>query len=118
MSFRNYTAEGIAIASACHARGVPVLAITDGPLSPLKRVARVCLEIGDDGRKPFRSLVEPMCLAQALVVSVGHLRSPPARQAAATNALTSTTLKRALGVRRPPDTKGPRHARRPEGGQR
>lgn len=72
VSFRNYTAEGVAIASACHARGVPVLAITDGPLSPLKRLARVCLEIGDDGRTPFRSLVEPMCLAQALVVSVGH----------------------------------------------
>ncbi|HET9047277.1 MAG TPA: MurR/RpiR family transcriptional regulator [Casimicrobiaceae bacterium] len=72
VSFRNYTAEGVAIATACHARGVSVLAITDGPLSPLKPIARVCLEIGDDGRKPFRSLVEPMCLAQALVVSVGH----------------------------------------------
>ncbi|MET0204574.1 MAG: MurR/RpiR family transcriptional regulator [Casimicrobiaceae bacterium] len=72
VSFRNYAAEGVAIAAACHARGVPVLAITDGPLSPLKQSARICLEIGDDGRKPFRSLVEPMCLAQALVVSVGH----------------------------------------------
>ena len=72
VSFRNYAAEGVDIASACHARGVPVIAITDGPLSPLARSARVCLEIGDDGRQPFRSLVEPMCLAQALVVSVGH----------------------------------------------
>lgn len=72
VSFRNYTAESVEIADACHARGVPVLAITDGPLSPLKRSARVCLEIGDDGQPPFRSLVEPMCLAQALVVSVGH----------------------------------------------
>ena len=72
VSFRNYTAEAVGIAAACHARGVPVLAITDGPLSPLKKSARVCLEIGDDGRQPFRSLVEPMCLAQALVVSVGH----------------------------------------------
>jgi DNA-binding MurR/RpiR family transcriptional regulator len=72
VSFRNYTAESVNIAAACHARGVRVLAITDGPLSPLKKNARICLEIGDDGRQPFRSLVEPMCLAQALVVSVGH----------------------------------------------
>lgn len=72
VSFRNYATDAVAIAAACHARGVPVLAITDGPLSPLKRSAQVCMEIGDDGRKPFRSLVEPMCLAQALVVSVGH----------------------------------------------
>lgn len=72
VSFRNYTTEGVQIAAACHARAVPVVAITDGPLSPLKPSARVCLEIGDDGRQPFRSLVEPMCLAQALVVSVGH----------------------------------------------
>jgi DNA-binding MurR/RpiR family transcriptional regulator len=72
ISFRNYMVEGVDIAAECHARGVPVIAITDGPLSPLKRSARVCLEIGDDGRQPFRSLVEPMCLAQALVVSVGH----------------------------------------------
>lgn len=72
VSFRNYTAEGVAIATDCHARNVPVLAITDGPLSPLKRVARVCLEIGDDGGKAFRSLVEPLCVAQVLVVSVGH----------------------------------------------
>jgi DNA-binding MurR/RpiR family transcriptional regulator len=72
VSFRNYTPEAVEIAAACHARGVSVLAITDGPLSPLKKIARVCLEIGDDGRHPFRSLVEPMCVAQALVVSVGH----------------------------------------------
>jgi DNA-binding MurR/RpiR family transcriptional regulator len=72
ISFRNYTTEAVDIAVACHARGVPVVAITDGPLSPLRPSARVCLEIGDDGRQPFRSLVEPMCLAQALVVSVGH----------------------------------------------
>jgi DNA-binding MurR/RpiR family transcriptional regulator len=72
VSFRNYAADGVDIAAACHTRSVPVVAITDGPLSPLKRSARVCLEIGDDGRQPFRSLVEPMCLAQALVVSVGH----------------------------------------------
>ncbi|MEO5765127.1 MAG: MurR/RpiR family transcriptional regulator [Casimicrobiaceae bacterium] len=72
ISFRNYAPESVEIAAASHARGVPVIAITDGPLSPLRPHSRVCLEIGDDGRRPFRSLVEPLCLAQALVVSVGH----------------------------------------------
>jgi len=72
ISFRNYAPEAVEIAAASHARGVPVIAITDGPLSPLRPHARVCLEIGDDGRRPFRSLVEPLCLAQALVVSVGQ----------------------------------------------
>ena len=85
ISFRNYTAECIDIATACHARGVPVLAITDGPLSPLKKTSRVSLEIGDDARQPFRSLVEPICLAQALVVGVGHRMADHARARRRTN---------------------------------
>jgi hypothetical protein len=28
--------------------------------------------LGDDSTQPFRSLVGPMCVAQALVVSTGH----------------------------------------------
>ena len=42
------------------------------PLSPLKPAADVCFELGDDSTRPFRSLVAPLCLAQALVVSTGH----------------------------------------------
>jgi DNA-binding MurR/RpiR family transcriptional regulator len=34
--------------------------------------ADVCFELGDDSSRPFRSLVAPLCLAQALVVSTGH----------------------------------------------
>jgi DNA-binding MurR/RpiR family transcriptional regulator len=52
---------------------VPVIAITDGPLSPLVEPARVCFELAVDSAKPFRSLVAPLCLAQALVMSTGHL---------------------------------------------
>jgi DNA-binding MurR/RpiR family transcriptional regulator len=72
VSFRNYTPETVDIAQGCHDRGVPVIAITDTPLSPLVRAATVAFELGDDSSRPFRSLVEPLCLAQALVVSVGH----------------------------------------------
>ena len=72
ISFRNYSPEVIELAADCRKRGVPVVAITDTPLSPLRRVATACFELGDDSNKAFRSLVEPMCLAQALVVSLGH----------------------------------------------
>lgn len=72
VSFRNYSEETLEVAAECHARGVPVLAVTDGPLSPLVHHAAVCLEVDDDQTRPFRSLVPPMCLAQALVVSLGQ----------------------------------------------
>lgn len=72
VSFRNYTPEVIEVAHAAHARGVAVIALTDSPLSPLARAATLSFVFGDDGRQPFRSLVEPIVLAQALVIAVGH----------------------------------------------
>jgi DNA-binding MurR/RpiR family transcriptional regulator len=72
VSFRNYTPEVIEIAHTAHARGVSVIAVTDSPLSPLARAATLSFVFGDDGRQPFRSLVEPIVLAQALVIAVGH----------------------------------------------
>jgi DNA-binding MurR/RpiR family transcriptional regulator len=71
-SFRNYTPAVVETALAGRARGVLVIAITDSALSPLKPAADVCFELGDDSTRPFRSLVAPLCLAQALVVSTGH----------------------------------------------
>jgi len=91
-SFRNYSPDVIEAAQSCHARGVPVIAITDGALSPLVAPARVCFQLSDDSDKPFRSLVAPMCLAQALVVSTGHqLAERPARASAARATPTATT---------------------------
>jgi DNA-binding MurR/RpiR family transcriptional regulator len=72
VSFRNYTAETVEIAADCRGRGVSVVAITDSPLSPLAAAASVCFDLGEDSGRAFRSLVEPLCLAQSLVVSVGH----------------------------------------------
>lgn len=81
-SFRNYSPEVVDVAARARALGVHVIAITDGPLSPLKASAHVCLELANDSFKPFRSLVAPLCLAQALVVSVGHqLAEKPSGQA-------------------------------------
>ncbi len=71
-SFRNYTPAVVETALACRARGVAVIAITDSALSPLKPAADICFELGDDSTRPFRSLVGPLCFAQALVVGTGH----------------------------------------------
>jgi DNA-binding MurR/RpiR family transcriptional regulator len=71
-SFRPYAPAVIDTALACHRRGAAVVAITDSALSPLKPAARVTFELRDDSERPFRSLVGPLCLAQALVVSIGH----------------------------------------------
>ena len=83
-SFRNYTPAVVETALACRARGVSVVAITDSALSPLKPAADICFELGDDSSKPFRSLVAPLCLAQALVVSIGQQLpakpQPPSRR--------------------------------------
>jgi DNA-binding MurR/RpiR family transcriptional regulator len=86
ISFRNYTGEVVEIADACRRRGAAVIAITDSKLSPLTRVATLSFAIGDDGGTAFRSLVEPIVLAQSLVVAVGHRllaeRAPPRRASA------------------------------------
>jgi DNA-binding MurR/RpiR family transcriptional regulator len=85
-SFRNYSPDVIKAATDCHTRGIRVVAITDGPLSPLKQVADICFDLGDDSSRPFRSLVAPLCLAQALVVSTGHyLADKPPRKTARNN---------------------------------
>jgi DNA-binding MurR/RpiR family transcriptional regulator len=71
-SFHAYSQEVLDAAAAVHARGVPVVALTDSALSPLKPSATVCFELGESSQQAFRSLVAPMCLAQALVISAGH----------------------------------------------
>lgn len=72
VSFKNYTPEVVEVAQACKTRKVPIVAITDNALSPLVRTASVCFQIEDKTSTPFRMLVAPMCLAQALVVALGE----------------------------------------------
>ena len=72
VSFRNYSPEVIELAAECFRRSITVIVITDSPVSPLAQSATVAFDLGDASDRPFRSLVEPLCLAQALVVSVGY----------------------------------------------
>jgi DNA-binding MurR/RpiR family transcriptional regulator len=69
-SFRSYTREVVEAAELAHTQGAAVIAITDQAVSPLAKFARVTLLVGDDPTVQFRSLVAPLCAAQALVMAL------------------------------------------------
>ena len=95
-SFHSYSPEVVDAAAAAQARGIAVIAITDSALSPLKPSARVCFELGPASDRAFRSLVAPLCLAQALVVTAGHhLAEAPDKRKAKTSATRSRNGARA-----------------------
>ena len=71
ISFNPYASETADMAALAVEQGVPLLAITDGPLSPLADLASVCLEVRDPELHGFRSLTASMCLAQSLAVGLG-----------------------------------------------
>ena len=72
ISFRPYSEEVVGIVAQARKAGVPLVAITDSPLSPLALNADLTLEIAGDEGRAFRSLVAPMCLAQSLMLALGH----------------------------------------------
>ena len=71
-SFKNYSPQVIEAAALARDSGLSVVAITDHALSPLLASASVGFRLGAGSNTSFRSLVSPLCLAQALVVSAGH----------------------------------------------
>lgn len=72
VSFRDYSPDVVAVVDAAAIRGVPVVAITDSPLSPLAGPAKACFEIPGSAERAFRSLVAPIALAQSIVIALGH----------------------------------------------
>jgi len=70
VSFRFYAREAVDVAEDASNRGIPILAITDSTLSPLAKGARVLFTVPEHEYTFSRSLAAPMCLAQALVVSL------------------------------------------------
>lgn len=72
VSFAPYSPETLAVTEAALKAGASIIAITDGPLSPLAPLARICLEVEEAEVESFRSLSACMCLALTLVVSLGH----------------------------------------------
>lgn len=73
ISFHPYTPQVVEIVANRNKQGVPIIAITDSALSPLALESSVAFHIREPEPRPFRSLVAPMCLAQTLIVSLGHV---------------------------------------------
>jgi DNA-binding MurR/RpiR family transcriptional regulator len=70
VSFRFYATETVNIVEDAQSRGVPILAITDSTLSPLAKGAKALFTVPEHEYLFSRSRAAPMCIAQALLVSL------------------------------------------------
>ena len=60
-------------ARALSARGVPIIAITDGPLSPIAPLADTLVAVSVPGIGPFDSSVPTVALMELLVAEVAQV---------------------------------------------
>ena len=72
ISFKPYAPETMEVCRHASDHGAPIVALTDGPLSPLVPLATVAFEVEDARVRGFRALTASMCLAVSLVVSLGQ----------------------------------------------
>jgi DNA-binding MurR/RpiR family transcriptional regulator len=70
ISFRNYYPDTARVFPELVARRVPAISITDSVLSPIVEGAKVVFEIQDMPEPALRTMVAPMCLVQALAISL------------------------------------------------
>lgn len=70
ISYHPYADESLQTAKAAFEKKVPILLITDSPLSPIATYASVCLCVKEAEVHSFRSLTATMCLVQALAISL------------------------------------------------
>jgi DNA-binding MurR/RpiR family transcriptional regulator len=78
ISFAPYTPLTIELTRQAAARAVPVVVITDSPLSPLASFAKVCFEVAESDFGSFRSLSATFCLAITLAVALANRRADSA----------------------------------------
>jgi DNA-binding MurR/RpiR family transcriptional regulator len=71
ITYADYTPRVVETVAFAAQRKVPVIGITDQPLSPLTPQSDVVFYVEDAAVHDFRSLGASMCLAQALVVALG-----------------------------------------------
>jgi DNA-binding MurR/RpiR family transcriptional regulator len=74
ISFTPYSSETAAIASEAAARGVPVVALTDSPFSPLAQSATLWFEVVEAHVEGFRTLSASLALSMTLAVAVAEHR--------------------------------------------
>lgn len=75
VTFAPYASAAVDYAERMHKADVPVVAITDGPFSPLNRLATICFEVIETDFHGFRPLAATMVLLTTLAVSVAELRA-------------------------------------------
>ena len=71
ISFPRYSSRTLEAMQFARARGAQVVALTDGPMSPLHSVATLCLTASTDMASFVDSLAAPLSVINALVVAVG-----------------------------------------------
>jgi DNA-binding MurR/RpiR family transcriptional regulator len=76
VSFTPYTPVTVELTGRAAERGVPVIALTDSPFSPLSPWAEVRFDISEADYAGFRSLAATFCVAMALTVAAGTQRGP------------------------------------------
>ena len=77
ISFTPYTPMTVELTDRLADRGVPVIALTDSPFSPLSPRAAVKFEIPEADFAGFRSLAATFCVAMALGVATAAKRNEP-----------------------------------------
>lgn len=78
ISFAPYTPLTIELTRQAAARDVPIVVITDSPLSPLAGFAKVRFEVAESDFGSFRSLSATFCLAITLAVALANRRADSA----------------------------------------
>ncbi len=73
-SFTPYASETISLTQAQAARGIPLVAITDSPFSPLASLSDVWIEVQEANFEGFRSMAATLALAMTLTVAVAERR--------------------------------------------
>ena len=74
ITFSPYSAETIDLVEQVSGRGIPVVAVTDTAVSPLRRFDAIALSVSEVDFGAFRSLSATLCLAITLSVAVGTAR--------------------------------------------
>jgi len=82
IAFPRYVADILRLAQSAHARGVPVLALTDSPQSPLAACADVCLTAQAENAYASNSDATVLALIEALASAVARQASDAVQSAA------------------------------------
>lgn len=75
ISFAPYASETVSLTQAAAARGVPVVAITDSPFSPLAQLSGLWIELSEANFEGFRSMAATLTLAMTLTVAIAERRA-------------------------------------------